>query len=117
MKLLLDENLAPRLAAALSDLFPESKHVRDVGLQRADDRSVWDFARDNDFTILSKDSDFHQLSFVLGAPPKVIWIRAGSCSTKELERIVRSRRDDIGAFAADPDAAFLVIELIRVSAC
>jgi predicted nuclease of predicted toxin-antitoxin system len=111
VKLLLDENLAPRLAPALSGLFPESTHVRDVGLERADDRSVWDYARDNDFTILSKDSDFHQLSFVLGAPPKVIWIRAGNCSTKELERIVRSRRHDIEAFAADPEATFLVIEM------
>jgi predicted nuclease of predicted toxin-antitoxin system len=111
VKLLLDANLAPRLAAALSDLFPESKHVRNVGLERADDRSIWDFARDNGFTILSKDSDFHQLSFVLGAPPKVIWIRAGNRSTQELERIVRSRTHDIGAFAADPDETFLVVEV------
>ena len=111
MKLLLDANLASRLAAALSDLFPESRHVRDVGLERAVDRAIWDYARDNGFTILSKDSDFHQLSFVLGAPPQVIWIRAGNCSTKQLEEIVRSRSHDIEAFAADADAAFLVIEL------
>ena len=41
MRLLFDENLAPRLVAALADLYPDSGHVRDVGLARANDAEIW----------------------------------------------------------------------------
>jgi hypothetical protein len=41
VRLLLDQNLSPRLLTALGDLFPGSTHVREVGLQAADDDSVW----------------------------------------------------------------------------
>lgn len=47
MKLLLDQNLSPRLASRLDDLFPGTLHVRDVGLEAADDNIVWQFAMDN----------------------------------------------------------------------
>ena len=109
MKLLLDENLAPRLSRALSHVFPGSIHVSEVGLERADDAVIWEYAQGNGFVILSKDSDFHQRSFVFGAPPMVIWIRAGNCTTGELELMVRRRVEDIREFAGDPSAAFLVI--------
>jgi predicted nuclease of predicted toxin-antitoxin system len=109
VKLLLDENLAPRLSRALSDLFPGSTHVSEVGLERADDTVIWEYARGNGFAILSKDSDFHQRSFVFGAPPKVIWIRAGNCTTRDLELMVRRRVEDIREFEGDSSAAFLVI--------
>jgi len=84
VKLLLDQNLAPRLVAALAALYPDSKHVRDVGLAAANDDDVWRYAATGGFTIVSKDADFHERSFVLGPPPKVIWIRRGNCSTTEV---------------------------------
>lgn len=65
MKLLFDQNLSHRLARALADLFPDSLHVRDVGLRAADDPVVWDYARQRGFVIVSKDADFHQRSFCL----------------------------------------------------
>ena len=40
MKLLFDENLSPKLVRSLEDFFPESVHVRDVGLNAADDHMV-----------------------------------------------------------------------------
>ncbi|HYO45355.1 MAG TPA: DUF5615 family PIN-like protein [Gemmatimonadota bacterium] len=45
MKLLFDANISHRLADSLSDLYPGSVHVRLVGLQRATDREIWDYAR------------------------------------------------------------------------
>jgi len=85
MRLLFDENLSPRLAPRLADLFPDSTHVRDVGLKSADDPVVWDYARLKGFLIVSKDADIHDLSLVLGNPPKVIWLRLGNCSTTQVE--------------------------------
>ena len=78
MRLLLDQNLSPRLVTGLADLYPESVHVRDVGLQMADDETIWAYAEQHGLAILSKDADFHQRSFVRGHPPKVVWIRRGN---------------------------------------
>jgi predicted nuclease of predicted toxin-antitoxin system len=86
MRLLLDENLSPKLVRLLDDLFPGSVHVRDVGLKAADDSLVWNYAKENSLVICSKDSDLHQRSFVLGFPPKVVWVRLGNCSTQDVEK-------------------------------
>jgi predicted nuclease of predicted toxin-antitoxin system len=55
MKLLFDENLSPQLVRLLHDLFPNSIHVRDVGLKAADDPVVWKYAQDNGLIICTKD--------------------------------------------------------------
>lgn len=107
MKLLFDQNPSHRLARALNDLFPGSLHVRDVGLRAADDPVVWNYARRHGFVIVSKDADFHQRSFVFGAPPKVVWVRLGNCSTADVERLLRHRAQTIEAFGVDVELAFL----------
>ncbi|MXY43965.1 MAG: hypothetical protein F4Y50_07940 [Dehalococcoidia bacterium] len=109
MRLLFDQNLSPHLQETLSHLFPESIHVRTVGLESADDVAIWEFARENDFSIVTRDSDFRQLSFTHGHPPKVIWIRRGNCSTSEIEAILRSRVPDLLAFFQDEQGAFLAL--------
>lgn len=109
MKLMFDQNLSHRLARLLSDIFPGSKHVREVDLSTADDPVVWEYAAQHGFVIVSKDSDFHQRSFVLGHPPKVIWVRLGNCSTSDVERLLRRNEDIIKAFNTDQDGSFLSI--------
>jgi predicted nuclease of predicted toxin-antitoxin system len=109
VKLLFDENLSPKLPRRLAELFPDSSHVRDVNLKSADDPVVWQYAKDNDFTIVSKDSDLHQRSFVLGHPPKLIWIRLGNCSTRDVEELLRHNFLLVTNFNADSDASFLVL--------
>lgn len=84
MKLLYDENLSPALVAQLADLYRGSAHVDDLGLGRADDHQVWKHAKDNGFCIVSKDSDYYDLSVLHGHPPKVIWLRSGNCTTREI---------------------------------
>lgn len=107
MSLLFDQNLSPSLARSLSELFPRSRHVRDVDLHAASDEVVWRFAADHQLTIVSKDSDFHQMSLVRGQPPKVIWIRTGNCSTDDIERIIRKYQGEIIEFLEDPNSVFL----------
>ena len=70
MKLLFDENLSYRLAAQLATVFPDSQHVDSVGLHSRTDIEIWNFAGNNGFTIVTKDDDFRQRSFLSGAPPK-----------------------------------------------
>lgn len=109
MKLLFDENVSPRLVGGLTDVFPGSVHVHDIGLARATDVAIWAYAREHDFTIVSKDSDFHQVSFLRGPPPKVIWIRRGNCTTADIEKLLRSNRTGIRAFGAESGSAFLAL--------
>jgi len=64
VKLLFDQNLSHKLVRRLADLFPESVHVREVGLKEAGDPLVWEYAKSNGLVVVSKDSDFHQRSFL-----------------------------------------------------
>ena len=64
----------------------------------ADDMSIWNHARSGGFAITSKDGDFHQLSLIYGAPPKVIWLRVGNTSTDEIATLLRGRYAAIDAF-------------------
>lgn len=64
--------------------YPDSKHVTEVGLDTATDAEIWSYAREHDLVIVSKDSDFRQLAFLHGPPPKAIWVRLGNASTIEI---------------------------------
>ena len=109
MKLLFDENLSHKLVRALDDLFPDSEHVRDMGLKAADDRLIWEEAKSKDMIIVSKDSDFYQRSLLYGHPPKVIWIRRGNSSTVIIEALLRKHYQDVKNFYEDAYEAFLIL--------
>ncbi len=89
MKLLFDQNLSPRLATRLHDLFPDSSHVFRVNLDQADDTEVWEYARQNGYMVVTKDADFSELSTLQGFPPKVIWLQTGNCTTGQVESLLR----------------------------
>jgi len=91
MKLLFDQNVSPKLVGLLTDLYPASSHVQTERLDSAGDDDVWNFARDHDFTIVTKDADYNNMSIQHGWPPKVIWLLIGNCTTKQLEALFRSR--------------------------
>ena len=90
MKLLFDGNLSPRLPEALADIYPGSVHVPGWGLGSADDSSIWQYAKDNQFTIVSKDSDFQERAVLDGQPPKFIWLRVPNSSSQEIENLLRA---------------------------
>jgi predicted nuclease of predicted toxin-antitoxin system len=108
LKLLVDENLAPVLAERLSDLFPASSHISVVGLGSAPDRVIWDYAGANDFTFVTKDKDFANLSLTLGAPPKVVLVQTGNSSTSQIERIIRSNAIRLAEFGQDGRAVLVL---------
>jgi predicted nuclease of predicted toxin-antitoxin system len=110
VKLLLDGNLSGRIVFNITDLFPGSTHVRAVGLGEADDRAVWDWAKQNGFTIVSKDTDFHQLAIVFGRPPKFLWLRVGNCPTSLIIHLLRSRHQTVREFIQSGLESLLVLE-------
>ncbi len=101
MKLLFDQNLSPKLARYFTSSFDNAQHLQDMHLEGTDDTSVWEFAKTNEFTIVTKDSDFNNLVAFRGFPPKVIWIRRGNCSTTDINKLIENNLDTIKAFIND----------------
>ena len=89
MKLLFDQNLSPKLPGRLFDLYPDSVHVRNIGMQAASVTTIWNHAKQNGLRIVSKGSDFQQLSLLLGHPPKFVWLRLGNCPVQLDEELLR----------------------------
>ncbi|MEQ9440499.1 MAG: DUF5615 family PIN-like protein [Cyclobacteriaceae bacterium] len=83
MKLLLDQNLSYRLVRDLESVVPELTHVKLVGLQDAEDHEIWEYAQQNNHTIITFDADFHELQTINGFPPKVVWLRFGNMTRQE----------------------------------
>lgn len=110
MKLLFDENLSPRLAEAVSDLYPGSCHLRNCGLRGASDDRIWHYAIENGFAIVSKDSDFRQRSILRGDPPKVILLQIGNCSTVRAEFVLINLASRIHDFLSTSEESCLVLK-------
>ena len=109
MKLLFDNNLSQRLVERLSEVFPDSSHVRLQGLQRANDDAIWRHAGTHGYVIATKDADFNERTTIYGFPPKVIWLRIGNCTTAEVETALRANRDVILEFAEDAERSLLTL--------
>jgi len=109
VRLLFDQNLSRRLVGMLRDTFPDSVHVVDVELDTATDREIWEFAGAHQLIVVSKDSDFRQLAFLYGPPPKVVWLRVGSQSTAQIATVLLHHVQRIETFVDDDEEAMLVI--------
>ena len=109
MKLLFDQNLSFRLCQLLADLFPESSQVRLLGLDRVDDIEIQQYARREEFVIVTQDADFYRLALLNGVPPKIVWLRCGNQTTSVIESLIRSHAADIQSLLADPAVACLEI--------
>ena len=103
MKLLLDQNISFRITNKIQDLFPGSKQVRDLGLENSKDSFLWNYAKENNYCIVTFDGDFYDLGLIKGSSPKVIWLRLGNTSTQNIETVLRKNYDLIKTFLTDPN--------------
>ena len=110
MKLLFDQNISFRLIKRIIDLYPDSKQVRELGLENSTDIDIFDYAKKNDFAIVTFDSDFCDLNIIRGFPPKIIWIRTGNTTTKNLEYLLRKKNELIKLFLIGNYGCLEIIE-------
>lgn len=103
MKLLFDQNISYRIEKGLSDIFNESKHISNLGLLDKDDIEIWEFAKKENYSIVTFDSDFYDLSILKGIPPKIVWIRRGNLTTKEIIKVLEQNHLTIRNFITNPD--------------
>ena len=62
---LLDQNLSHFLVDDLRDTYQKMYHVKDFDMIKATDYEIWNFAKLKNLTIITKDSDFYQMSVSL----------------------------------------------------
>lgn len=88
-------NLSRKLVTRLADIFPNASHVQLHGLAEKTDTEIWDFAKLNDFCIVTQDADFMERSRLYSSPPKVVWLRCGNAPTNQVETLIRSGQEAI----------------------
>ena len=98
MKFLIDNNPSYKPVNPLRDFFPDTAHVRTALSVTADDFSIWDYAKKNDYTLLTKDNDFDERSQVMGCPPKLVQLICGNKPALYLLNLILLRKETILAF-------------------
>ena len=100
MKILLDANISWKLVNILKPIFGECSHVDSIGLHvPAEDIDIWNYALENGYIIITKDTDFVDLLKINGFPPKVVLLRTGNNSTQALaELLINAKQiiEDLG---------------------
>lgn len=111
MKLLFDQNISPKVVNQLEDIFPGASQVRHLGLENASDIKIFEFAKKNNYAIVTFDSDFVDLNVVKGSPPKIIWLKAGNLTTKAISELIHTNALVIQDFLiSDEDEILEVIK-------
>ena len=110
MKLLFDENISSKLVKFLIDDFPDSSHIDYLEMRGTTDTSIWELAKSDGYTIISKDNDFRQRSFLFGSPPQVVWLSVGNGGTKVIKNLLLDNILEIKRFGESPTEGLLVLE-------
>jgi predicted nuclease of predicted toxin-antitoxin system len=97
------------LVEQVAHLFPDSSHVKLVNLDRALDVLVREYAKENGYTLVTKDKDFIELTTYLGYPPKLVYINEGNCSVARIVEVLQSNYELITTFNADETRGVLIL--------
>lgn len=107
MKLLLDENLSRRMVPLIALHYLGSSQVALLGLERASDTAIRDYARQHDFVIVTKDSDFVDLSTLYGQPPKLILLKTGNQPWQATAQTLIAHRERLESALLTANAAWI----------
>jgi len=109
VKLLLDENLSRRIIPFIVPSFPGSSQISLLNMESFTDIAVWNYAKKNDFVIVTKDADFYDMSVVFGTPPQIIWLRNGNVKKNEITQTLIENKSYIEKALNDEMIACLEI--------
>lgn len=99
MKFLFDENISYRIVKKLKSSLSDCIHVSQTPLKYASaDRSIWEYAKAQNYIIVTFDEDFKDLANLLSFPPKVILLRRKNCSTDLIAILLEGRLEEIAVF-------------------
>ena len=79
------------------------------------DFEIWEYAKANDFIIVTQDSDFNDLYLLKGFPPKILWLKTGYLQTPEIALILENRQQLIMDFYINNDLGCLEISRLKLT--
>lgn len=109
MKLLLDQNISYKIIKKLDKFFEEVAQVGRLGMAQTDDGMIWQYARTNNYVLVTFDPYFQERNIVAGHPLKIIWLKCRNTSTKNLVQVLTGSVEEIKAFYEDPELTCLEI--------
>ncbi len=110
MKLLFDANISWRIVKLLESDFSNCFHCNDIPvIQPAKDIDIWNFAKENSYTIVTHDDDFEKLILIKSAPPKVIILKTFNLNTKQIAEKIIDKKKTIDLFTSDDELMILEI--------
>ena len=109
MKLLLDANISWRLISVLKLHFGECAHADNIAELDcpAKDIDIWQYAKDNEYLIVTRDNDFNDLISLKGFPPKIIWLKIGNCNNKTIADLLIRSKQTIQEFSISTEYGLL----------
>ena len=98
MRLLLDENVSWRLAAYLRPHCEAVLHVRDIQLDNSPDTSIWRYAKQYGYDIITKDEDFVRLVMASGFPPRIVALQNAQVAVARLAEFMVTQLPQLRQF-------------------
>ncbi len=95
-RFLIDVNLPYRFALWSGD---DCVHMRDIGETWTDTR-IWQYARERDMVIVSKDTDFSDRAMISAPPPRVVHLRFGNLRIRDFHALISRRWPGIVGLSA-----------------
>jgi len=83
-RFLIDVNLPYRFSLWAGD---DCVHMRDIG-ETWTDTWIWQYARERDMVIVSKDTDFSDRAMISGPPPRVVHLRLGNMRMRDFHALI-----------------------------
>ncbi|MCI1187202.1 DUF5615 family PIN-like protein [Hymenobacter sp. DH14] len=112
MRLLLDENVSWRLAAQLRPHCEVVLHVRDIQLDNSPDTSIWRYARQHGYDIITKDEDFVRLVVANGFPPRIVALQNAQVPVGQLAAFMVAHLPQLRQFlGAQTEFGLLMLRL------
>ena len=99
-------NISFRIIGKLPPAFTDSKQVRELGLENTADNLIWKYAKDNNYTLVTFDSDFIDIAILKGFPPKIVWLKTGNSSTENIAGKILIESENLLEFLNDDNAFF-----------
>jgi predicted nuclease of predicted toxin-antitoxin system len=95
MKFILDANISWRLIRVLEAELGEVIHSENIPIhQPADDFAIWTYAKSNQYSIITLDSDFHEMALLNKCEPKIIHLRFKNESNHFIsEKLINSKEE------------------------
>lgn len=109
-RFIVDTQLPISLCKYLRNKGHDTIHTFDCPNQEyTEDKEISEIAKNENRIIITKDSDFHDAYLVKGAPPRILLLRFGNCSNRELISIFDKHFDKANSYFEMQNENFVMI--------